>query len=231
MLFIAVPLHAADPSICDRSVQHILRGQYDAALRQLEGARTGGSSPAEVENVRGLALLLRGDPSEALAAFEKALAANPKLSEARLNRGLTHLRLGSFAKASADFGAVAADEASPVRADAAYHNGIALDRLGRTQEAEAMLDRALRLDPALDAALLYRGMLAERRGDLQSAGRSYLDYLDRHPKSVVAMLRFGVAAQKSGRFETAKTWLQRVIAASPESPEAAEARKFLVMWD
>ena len=38
-------------------MQQILRGNYDAALRQLNGAKTAGGAPAEVENLRGLALL------------------------------------------------------------------------------------------------------------------------------------------------------------------------------
>lgn len=212
-------------------MQYILRGQYDAALRQLEGAKTSGASPADIENVRGLALLLNGDTRKAIASFDKALALNATMSEARLNRAIAYLRLQDFAAASKDFATVFADEHSAVRAEAAYHNAIALDRLGRASDAEQWLDRALTLDPSLDAALLYAGMLRERRGDLQGAGRAYLDYLKKHPESPMAMLRFGISAQKAGRFDTAKNYLQRVIATAPESPEGIEARKFLVMWE
>ena len=45
------------------------------------------------------------------------------------------------------------------------------------------------------------------------------------------MLRFGLAAQKSGSIDTAKQYLTRVIAAAPDSTDAATARKFLVMWE
>ena len=93
------------------------------------------------------------------------------------------------------------------------------------------LGRALQLDPRLDAALLYTGMLRERRGDLQGAGRAYLDYLEGHPHSTVALLRFGVSAQKAGRVDVAKSYLQRVIALAQQSPEAVEAQKYLVMWE
>jgi tetratricopeptide (TPR) repeat protein len=212
-------------------VQHLLRGQYDAALRQLEGAKTSGVSPAEVENVRGLALMLKGDTAAALASFEKALALDPKLSEARLNRAIARLRMNDPAAASRDLAAVYADERSPLRADAAYHHAIALDRLGRTAEAEEWLSRALALDASLDAALLYTGLLRERRGDLQGAGRAYLDYLKKHPGSTTAMLRFALSAQKAGRIDVAKSYLQRVIDAAPSSADALEARKYLVMWE
>lgn len=175
--------------------------------------------------------MLSGELPKALASFERALQLDPALSEARLNRGIALLRTGAFAKASADLERVANDEASRLRADAAYHNAIALDRLGRPADADAWLDRALKLDPKLDAALLYSGMLRERRGDLQGAGRAYLDYLKLHPESPVALLRFGVAAQKSGRPDVAKSYLSRVIALAPRSAEAVEAQKYLVMWE
>jgi tetratricopeptide (TPR) repeat protein len=228
---LALFLLAATPSVCDRSVFYIMRGQYDAALHQLEGAKTSGASPAGVENLRGLALLMKGDNAQARAAFEAALKLQPSLVEARFNRAITLLRLGDPAKASSEFESIYADESSPLRADAAYHDGIALDRLGRAADAETWLGRARMLDPKLDAALLYIGTLRERRGDLQGAGRAYLDYLKVHPDSLTAMLRFGVSAQRAGRTDVARNYLQRVIDAAPDSEEALEARKFLVMWE
>jgi len=175
--------------------------------------------------------MLDGDVAAATAAFDRALTLDATLGPARLNRGVAYLRLGQFAKASADFEKLAADEKSPLRADAAYHNAISLDRLGRTADAERSLERALTFDAKLDGALLYLGMLRERRGDLQSAGRAYLDYLKLHPDSVLAMLRFGISAQRAGRIDVAKSYLQRVIELAPNAPEALEARKFLVMWE
>lgn len=174
---------------------------------------------------------MKGDAAKALPAFDRALSLQSGLTEARLNRGLALLKLNRFADASAEFAKVFTDESSPVRADAAYHNGIALDRLGRAAEAETWLDRALALSPEFDGALLYAGMLRERRGDLQGAGRAYLEYLKRYPQSVVALLRFGVSAQKAGSAEVARSYLQKVIELAPQSHEAVEARKYLVMWE
>jgi tetratricopeptide (TPR) repeat protein len=230
LLLAALPL-LAQQSACDRSVYYILQGRYDAALKQLEGAKTSGASPAEVENLRGLALMLSGDVKKALASFDRALELQPALQEARFNRALALMRGGEYAKASAELEKVFADEHSPLRADAAYHNGIALDRLGRAADAETWLGRALALNAKLDAALLYTGFLRERRGDLQGAGRAYLDYLNAHPDSTIATLRFGIAAHAAGRTDVAGTYLRRVIANAPDSAEAVEARKFLVMWE
>ncbi|HEX8253373.1 MAG TPA: tetratricopeptide repeat protein, partial [Thermoanaerobaculia bacterium] len=76
------------------------------------------------------------------------------------------MRTRDHAKAITDLERVYGDEHSALRADAAYHLGIAYDRAGRTADAEASLERALKLDATLDAALLYVGTLRERRGDL-----------------------------------------------------------------
>ena len=188
--------------------------------------------PAHVANERGLAQMVGGDLTKAIRSFDEALKHDARLEQARLNRGIAYFRAGQLAKAAADLETLANDEHSLVRADAAYHLALALDRLGRASDAETWIERAMKLDNDLDAAVLYAGMLRERRGDLQGAGRAYLDYLKKHPDSPVALLRFGVCAQRSGRTDVAKSYLQRVVSlAPPKSAEAVEARKYLVMWE
>lgn len=175
--------------------------------------------------------MLEGKTAAAITSFDRALALAPTLEAARFNRGLTYLRMQDYARAASDLNAVYANEHSEFRADAAYHLGITSDRLQKPAEAEEWLHRALALDPALDAALLYSGMLRERRNDLQGAGRAYLTYLQKHPASTTAMLRFALSAQKAGRFDVARNYLERVIKAAPESADAIEARKYLVLWE
>ncbi len=176
-------------------------------------------------------MLLGGDTEKALVSFDAALKLEPTLEAARFNRALALLRRGDLATAAVELEKIYADENSTLRGDAAYHLGITHDRRKNPKGAETWLDRAIALDPKLDSALLYVGMLRENRGDLQGAGRAYLAYLDRYPKSALALLRFGLAAQKSGRTDVAKTYLERAIEVAPRSAEAIEARKFLVMWE
>jgi tetratricopeptide (TPR) repeat protein len=212
---------------CQRAAYYILQGQYDAALKQLDGARSGGSSSADNENLRGLALMLRGDAKGALQAFDRAA----DLPEARFNRAVALLKLGQNEKAAAEFTKIGLDDSSPLRISATYHAALALDRLGRAAEAEKALERALALDPKFDAALLYVGVLRERRRDPHGAARAYLDFLRRNPESIAAMVRLGAAASRAGRFDVAQTYLRKVIEKAPHSPEAIEARKLLVMWE
>lgn len=208
----------------------ITHGQYGRALTQLEGAPTNGGSEASRANLRGLTRMLAGDTKRSLTDFDTALELDPSMTEARFNRAVAMLRLGDYARASKEFETIWGGK-SPLRARAAYHDALALDAMSKTAGAEAWIGRALEADPQLDDALFYSGVLSERRGDLQAAGRAYKTYLDRHPDSVGAMLRFGVCAQRAGSIDTAKAFLERVIKTSPDSAEAAEARKFLVMWE
>lgn len=206
-------------------------GDYARALRQLDGVRTAGGSIAANDNLRGLAVMLSGDPKKAIDVFDRAIASDPALLEARFNRGVALLKLGENAQASAAFEKIALDEHNLLRASAAYHDAVALDRLGRTADALVWADRALALDNNFDAAMLLSASLSERRNDIETAARGYLAYLRRHPQSTAAMLRIGVCAQRANRLDVAATYLKRVIEAAPNSTEAAEARKFLLMWE
>lgn len=232
LVLAAAPAFAADRAACDRASYYAALGQWNHALASLEGARSAGRSPGEIENLRGVALLMKGEPRAALEAFNVALDADTKLPEAAFNRGLALLRSGETRKAAEAFMQFYAEhEAGALRPLAAYHAGLALDRSGNAKDAETWLDRALAIDSNLDAALLLKGVLRERANDSQGAGRAYLDFLKRHPDSTIALLRFGVVAQNAGRVDVATSYLRRVVSLAPDSLEAAEARKYLVMWE
>ena len=224
----AVP---TENSSCDRVVQSILHGQYARALAQLDGAPSAGRTEAERANLRGLALILGGDAKKSIDEFNTALELQPTMSEAHLNRGVAFLQLGDYVHASRDFETVWSNPKSLLRARAAYHDALAMDALHRPQDAESWINRALEADPSLDDALLFSALLRERRGDVQGAGKAYKSFLDRHPDSVVAMLRFAITAERAGFADTARAYLQKVVDAAPSSSEAEEARKFLVMWE
>jgi len=171
--------------------------------------------------------MLNGEVQGSLPVFERALP----LPEARFNRAVALLKLAKYAEASAEFEKIYADPKSSLRASAAYHDALALDALGKPNDAITWFSRALEADPKFDSALLYLGVIRERLGDLQGAGKAYKQFLERHPESVVAMLRFGVAAQRAGRPDAARKYFEKIIAAAPSSAEATEARMYLEMWE
>jgi tetratricopeptide (TPR) repeat protein len=229
VFLVATPLLAADdPLRVERgAVAALLRGQPAAALKQLGGVKSSGTTAPELENLRGLAVMMSGDVKGSLPFFERALP----LPEARFNRAVAMLKLAKYVEASAELEKIYADANSPLRATAAYHDALALDALRKPNDAITWLARALDLDPGFDSAVLYLGIIRERSGDLQGAGKAYKQFLDRHPDSIVAMLRFGIAAQRAGRPEVARKYFEKIVAAVPSSAEAAEARMYLEMWE
>ena len=177
--------------------------------------------------------MMSGDLKGAAAAFDSAVNLDGSLVEPRFNRAVVALRAGDTKRAGDDFAKLesANDLRASLRPQVAYHRALALDRSGDAHGAEAALERALAVDPQFAPAMLYTGLLREKRRDLQGAVRSYLDYLKIHPESTAAMLRVGIVAQRAGRTDVGVTYLRKVVEKAPTSPEGIEARKYLVMWE
>lgn len=110
---------------------------------------------------RALALFVADRRTEALAAFDAVLAAEPRHRAARLNRGVLLHRFGRDAEALADFDALVA--LAPDDPTARFNRAAVRLRLGRTAEAAADLDRAAELDPD---AVDIRTRLVQTRLDL-----------------------------------------------------------------
>lgn len=212
---------------CSPAARWLAHGDTARALAALEGLQGGSAA-----NLRGLALLIEGKAAEALVAFEEASAAEPEAVEPRFNAAVALLKLERHAEAASALDALAAADLSDAhRASVAYHRALAAHRQGKTEEALAFASRALEARPDWPDALLLAGSLLERLGRFEQAARRYKAYLGHHPGSIVAMLRFGVAAHRAGHRELAQKYLREVSLRAPESREALEARKFLLMWE
>jgi tetratricopeptide (TPR) repeat protein len=174
-----------------------------------------------------------GKSEAALVAFEQAIAADPASPRLRVNRAIAYIRLGRLAEAAADLETAAAIKDLPpeLLATAAYHRALVADRAGDLDLAARWLERALRANPASPDAQLYAGVVLERLRRFEDAGKRYRDYLRANPGSIVAMLRFGIVAHRAGHREVARKYLEDVVRRAPESREAVEARKFLILWE
>jgi len=205
-------------------------GRYAEAIASVAAVEKLGTTDANLSNTRGVAELMRGQLEQAIAAFDKAIAANGDFLEARFNRAIALLKLKRYGDAAAEFQTVYDRPDHDLRARAAFHHALADDAAGRVDDAQIWLKRALAVDPGLDDATLYLGVLYERKRAFGDAGKLYRAYLDKHPDSLVATLRFGVAAHRAGFHDTAAKYLKQVVERAPDSMEAAEARPLLVMW-
>ncbi|MCT2557756.1 tetratricopeptide repeat protein [Tsuneonella sp. YG55] len=196
-------------------------------------SRTGGLQRAAGRHCLGVAAGHQGDWAAAAAAF---LAAR---DEAGDEAGFK-ARMGALAGSALLAGgrpaeALAALDAarSAAAGDADLSGAIALDRasalvaLGRPDAAVAALDEARRLIPADAHAWLLSATLARRLGDLATAQQQIERAAAIDPRDPAIGLEAGVIAALGGRDDAARQSFASVVAAAPDSPQAAAARTYL----
>ena len=118
-------------------------------------------------NALGHARLRLGHPDQALAVFERLIAANKSYPPAWLARGDALMGLDRFADAAEAYQQAARLSNTPL---ASLKQGVALERLGRRAAAEAAYKTALKLDPGYGPAqnnLAY--LLASQQNRLDEA--------------------------------------------------------------
>lgn len=110
----------------------------------------------------------------------------------------------------------------PKRVPALHNLGMALEELGRLDEAEAAYRDALRVDPGYVAALLNLGELLQGRGRLEEARRCFDSALSLHPTSGqtrLVYMRLGAVLWKLGDSAGALDAFERSVAAGSNSAE------------
>lgn len=118
----------------------------DDPRRNLAACRAGAKEEAGTMLGDGLAKAWEGDERAAIAAFDRAIALEPKSAQAWLNRGLARANAGDSAGALADLDR--AVRLAPTSARVHYARGRVLRDRGDTRRAQAEFERAAELDPA-----------------------------------------------------------------------------------
>ena len=126
-------------------IVYLQRKDFRLAERQFSLATRIDPDNSPLHNNRGNALLGLERPQDALAAYEKAIAADPQNWEAHYNRGNVLSALNRFGEALASYDKSIA--IFPHRAEVFDNRGSTLANLGRYQEALASFQRALELNP------------------------------------------------------------------------------------
>jgi len=210
---------------------------YHGAVLLLREAVVEGMAYADAQNMLGLSLALVGRQDEAIAAFDAALALNPRYVEAHLNRAVLLNDMGRLTEARVAFEAAEhfgkPDETGfPVMVAnrlANAHAALAHDyrAAGALDEAVAQYERALQLRPgyadvrlALARALTERGRHREAADQLDEVLRIRPDWLD-------AMLLRGLTAYLQGDLTGAGRVWTAAADRHPEEPRVEIYRSML----
>lgn len=191
-------------------------------------ARTAARQAAASAVDEGVAALDRGDLAAARAAFNKALAANPKDADAHKYLGLLDDRAGNLQAAARHFAEAA--RLAPASASARNNYGVILLRLGRAREAAAEFEASLRADPEQPNALVNLAQIRFTSGtaeDLRAAADLFTRADRIEPDAEIARALTVIALRRGDKAAAAahyQTYAARVAAGGVASAGDARVR-------
>jgi len=154
---------------------------------------------------------------QAEASFKTALSLNPDDIDAHNQLGLIYYHKGNFELALDEFKRALAWAQYPE----IYHNlSLACDKLGRSNEAMAAIEKALQIDPNYAQAHNQAGNLFFSQANLDKAASHFETALKIDPQNVSAYHNLGLIYGQQGKPELAIQYCQRAISLDPNSPEA-----------
>ena len=173
---------------------------------------------AEAYYELGSALKSLGKITEAVASYERAIAADPDFAKAYLKLGNLFIEQGRADKAAESYG-----RALSLKPDyPAAHNNLAnlLVRQGSLRKAEEHLRAALALRPDNPEIHCNLGSVLLTRGELDEAAAHYVRALAVKPGLADAHYSLSTIFSRHGHLENAIAALRRALDLDPDFPEA-----------
>ena len=220
--------HHREPDLIARGRDRFTVRDFHGAVLLLREAVVEGYAYPDVYNLLALSLALIERPLEALAAFDRAIALNPRYVEAHLNRAVLLSALGRDEEAQQSF-----ESAHQLgRADESGFTVVVANRLanahaslgehyrdaGALNEAIAQFARALELRPGFQDIRLSPARALVERGRLPDAAGSLDALLASNPRNLDALLLRGLSAYLQDDLETAGSFWRRAAEAHPAEP-------------
>lgn len=168
-------------------------GELKAGIQALEQAVSLGASGPEIDYDLGLAYLQSGRLNESATRLESAMPAMSGMIPMRVHLARVYCELGRKDEALALIDGMAYEQITDP--DLLNHLGIALNQLGRIEQAEQALRRSLLLEPGLQEAVQTLSSMYERQNRLAEAR----EMLDKLPASAVSAPLLLIKARMASR--------------------------------
>jgi tetratricopeptide (TPR) repeat protein len=178
----------------------------------------GGGIFADVHSNLGGALESEGKYSQALAAYDQAIALDPLFPDAHIGRAVVLYRLGRLDEATKE-----AEMAVKYGGDyiVAWQNLAAFLVAGkRYAEARPVVEKALSLAPDSSAMLYLSGQLHAERGDYTRALDFFAKSVALKPDWVDPQIARGAMLVLVGQKSAGRALLEKIVEAHPESKAA-----------
>jgi tetratricopeptide (TPR) repeat protein len=173
--------------------------------------------PRHVEGWCALGETLKdaGDRQAALAAFERAVAVDPRLAKAHFHRAAMLHALERFAEAADGFRM--AQSLAPDAVEIAFNLGLTLLQLGTKDAAAAAFARTVALQPSHIEAWFSLGLVRQDLLDLAGAAQAFRSVLAARPEHAEAAVNLGIVLQEAGAMEAAMAAYAEAVRRRPET--------------
>ncbi len=206
-------------------------GRVSEALATLDEAIERSPDDAGLYHVYGTYCLRGGRHAQAIAAFGRALALDPHLTDARNSLGVVYLMQQRYPEAEAELLRALEDPAYPTPQEPYLNLGLLYAEQGRDQEALEALRRSVGIDPKYFKAHFHLASILDRVGNLLESAREYEVAEPGFRNDGEYWWRRGFAYYRLGHAEKARDSLLRVRAVAPGSESAARADEILAVLD
>jgi tetratricopeptide (TPR) repeat protein len=207
---------------------HYFSGDYDQARKNFEHAVSLQPDSLEAHTGLGWTYSQQEDHDLARQEFNQVLSVDPQNLDSHLGLGWLYLNEFDLENSRKEFEYV--KSMAPENAEAYYGLG-ALELFVSDYESTIdLLDEALRLNPGMTFAHVYKGYAYFRQGKYSAAESAFQSALKMQPGNYLALNGLGDIRVQDYAFEEGMGYYDQAIAADPERVDAYLNRAYILYW-
>ena len=203
--------------------EYYARGNFPVALAEVRAAIKDDASFYGAYNMQALVLMELKEDGPARESFSQALRLQPNNPEVLNNYGWFLCTRNESQRGLELMQRATTDNFYPTPEKAQLSIGLCLRRMGRNQEAEAALRRAVLIRPDLIGALYNLAVITFERGAMNDAENYLIRYMGLTSQPSFEALLMGVKIARAKNDSGAEqSYLQQLRRRFPDAPETAE---------